>query len=164
MTDVTSYLKDNKGDCEGNQDRCNAEQCPIFGTLTKASRDGNRRVRGCGDPVARGRRNKRKGQRKQAAAVTALGMPRSSIHPGHEEFLGGTIRVEVKAGAQVGPVATRFLAAEAQSDASKAIGDHRPFAFVAMPDLWSKGEGLVVVKLSELPQFAAAFVEQWGEA
>ena len=149
-----------KGSCEGNTERCTLDECPLFGSLTTASRDGMRRVRGCGDPVARGKRNKRKGQRKQARATTALGVPRSSIRPGHEEFLPGTVRIEVKAGAQVRPMHTAFLRGETQSEAARPFGDHRPFVFVAMPD--GEGDGLVAFRLSVLREVVAAFVEQFG--
>lgn len=151
-----------KGECEGRRDRCSGDACPIFGTLLPASRDGRRRVRGCDDPVARGKRSKMKGRKKQAAAVRALGIPRSNLSPGHEEFLGGSVRVEVKAGAQVGPIDTRFRAYEAQSEAARPVGDHRPFCAVAMPD--GSTDGIVLVRLSALHEFAAALVEQWGAA
>lgn len=138
-----------------------ADRCDKFGTLGRPDRNGARHVRGCPCRVCLGRRSKRKGQRKQSKAVTALGIPRSSLHPGHEEHLGGTVRIEVKAGAQVKPVMTRFLAAEMQSEAHRPYGDHRPFAFLAMPD--GTSDGLVVVRLSKVHEFASAVAEQWGE-
>ena len=133
--------------------------CGMAGTPKKANRKGVRCVRGCTCPSCRGRANKRKGQRKQAKAVTALGIPRSSIHPGHEEFLGGAIRVEVKAGGQVKPAVTAYLRCEAQSEAARPIGDHRPFVAVAMPD--GSSDGIAMVRLSALHEFVAAMVEQW---
>jgi hypothetical protein len=84
------------------------------------------------------------------------------LSPGHEEFLGGSVRVEVKAGAQVKPVFTKFLASEAQSEAARPVGDHRPFVAVFMPE--GTSDGLAVVRLSALHEFAAALVEQWGAA
>lgn len=136
--------------------------CGKVGTLKKENRAGIRCVRGCVCASCRGRLNKRKGQRKQAKAVTALGIPRSSIHPGHEEFLGGAIRVEVKAGAQVKPAVTAYLKCEAQSEAQRPIGDHRPFVAVAMPD--GSSGGIAMVRLSVLHEFVAAMVENWGAA
>jgi hypothetical protein len=54
--------------------------------------------------------------------------------------------VEVKAGAQINPIATRYLLAEQQSEAQRPIGDHRPFMLIAMPDGMS--DGLIVMKIS----------------
>jgi len=83
------------------------------------------------------------------------------LSPGHEEFLGGTIRTEVKSGAQVGPIETRYSAAEKQSEAQRPFGDHRPFCMVAMPK--GTSDGLVLVRLSVLHEFAAALIEQWSK-
>jgi len=58
--------------------------------------------------------------------------------------------VEVKAGAQIGPIATRFAAARAQSEASKALGDIRPFLMVAMPD--GTSDGIVLMRLEEFAE------------
>jgi hypothetical protein len=149
-----SNPKTNKGECE-----C-APRCGRFGTLGRPDRLGARHVRGCDCWVCLGRHSKRNGGRKQAKAVTTLGIPRSSLRPGHEELLGGTVRVEVKSGAQVSPVLTRYLAAESQSESQRPIGDHRPFAFLAMPE--DTSDGLVVVRLSAVHEFAAALVEMAG--
>lgn len=106
--------------------------------------------------------NRRVGQRKQAKATTALGVPRSSIHPGHEEFLGGTVRLEVKAGGQVKPAVTAFLRMEAQSEAQRPVGDNRPFVGVAMPS--GSSDGVVLFRLSKLPDVLSALAEQLGVA
>lgn len=158
MTVPYGSLMKEQGPCE-----CGRDGCDLWGTLKKANRKGIRCVRGCVCPSCRGRANKRKGQRKQAKAVTALGIPRSSIHPGHEEFLGGAVRVEVKATKrEAGPVFTAYLRCEHQSEAARAIGDHRPFAAVFMPD--GTSDGLVTVRLSSLHEFVAAMVENWEQA
>jgi len=68
----------------------------------------------------------------------------------HEENWGGAFRTEIKAGLQVGPIATRFQAAKAQSDAAKALGDIRPFIMVAMPD--GTTDGIVLMSLSEFSE------------
>lgn len=155
MTEAWSDLKP-KGDCE-----CGVPACTLFGTLGRPDRTGKRHVRGCaknGCRVCMGRSNKRKGQRKQSKATTALGIPRSSISPGHEEFLGGTVRVEVKAGGRIAnPVWTRFRDCEAQSEHHRPFGDHRPFVACFMPD--GQSDGLVVLRLSQVHEFAAAIVE-----
>lgn len=139
-------MDERKGECQGNQDRCNTEGCPKFGTLGRAGRDGKRRIRGCGDPAARGKRNRAKGDSKARKARKRLGIGGANTR--HEELWGGALRVEIKAGAQIEPIATRFRAAEAQSNAAKSLGDIRPFVFVAMPDEWGS-EGLVIMRLSE---------------
>lgn len=161
--EVVSRLKE-RGYCQCGDDRCSGTEPgnPLYGTLGRPDKANRRHVTGCPCARCRGRRNKRKGQRKQAKATTALGIPRSSLHPGHEEFLGGTVRVECKAGGRMAnPVWTRFRDCEAQSEASRPIGDHRPFAALFMPD--GQSDGLVVVKLSQVYEFAAAIVEMWGQ-
>lgn len=141
--------------CEGRQDVCAAEGCPRFGTLLKASRDGWRRVRGCGDPVARGKRNRAKGDAKARSSRKLLGLEGPNTR--HEEHLRGPVLTEQKAGAQVGPVWTRYRDARAQAEASRAIGDHRPFVFVAHPDHVS--EFLIVVSSRDWPAVVAAYSE-----
>jgi hypothetical protein len=106
----------------------------------------------------RGRINRQKGKRKQAAARRVFediyGVQASwQGKKGNEETWDHitACRLEVKAGAQVGPLATRYLAAEKQSEAARAYGDVRPFVFVAMPDQWGS-EGLFVCRLSVLKE------------
>lgn len=143
-----------KGECQGDQSRCNATGCPKFGLLLKPSRDGRRRIRGCNDPAARGKRNRAKGDSKARRARKKLGLTATGkAGSRHEEHWGGMFRAEIKAGAQVGPIATRFQAAKAQSDASKALGDVRPFVMVAMPDETS--HGIVLMTLEEFAELVA---------
>jgi hypothetical protein len=123
----------------------------MFGTLGRPDRQGVRRVRGCGDPAARGRRNRTKGDSKARRARKKLGLGGHLTR--HEENWGGRFRTEVKAGAQVGPIATRFQAAYAQSLAAKALGDIRPFLMVAMPDGTNKG--IVLMDLDEFSEIAS---------
>jgi len=137
-----------KGECEGKQEKCNATGCPKFGTLGRAGNDGKRRIKGCGDPSARGKRNRAKGDSKARRARKQLGIQGANTR--HEELWGGDLRVEVKAGAQVAPIWTRYLLAENQSKQAKPIGDPRPFALIAMPD--DTTEGLVVMRLSSFAQ------------
>jgi len=92
---------------------------------------------------------KQRAARKALEALSGSEAARFVGQLGNEEAWSGLpVRVEVKSGAQVGPVWTRFLAAEIQAHQSKAVGDLRPFVFVAM----GRGttDGLVVVRLSEL--------------
>jgi hypothetical protein len=141
-----------KGDCE-----CGRDGCTLYGTLKRADRQGRRHVKGCTCPVCRGANNRRKGDSKAAKArkIIGLGGPASR----HEEHWTGAVLSEMKAGAQVGPIATRFEAARAQSNASRAIGDNRPFVMVAMPD--DTSDGIVLCRLSELRNVAYALVEMW---
>ncbi len=140
-----------KGECQGNHERCNLDGCPLFGTLGRPDRHGIRRVRGCSDPAARGRRNRTKGDSKARRARKKLGLGGHLTR--HEESWSGLVRTEIKAGIQVGPIATRFYAAKAQSDAAKALGDIRPFVMVAMPDGTTKG--IVLMDLDEFSELLA---------
>ena len=137
-----------KGECEGKQDKCNAVGCPKFGTLGRAGNDGARRIKNCGDPTARGKRNRAKGDSKARRARKQLGIQGANTR--HEELWGGDLRVEVKSGAQVNPIWTRYLLAENQSKQLKPVGDARPFALIAMPD--DTREGIVVMRLSSFAQ------------
>jgi len=144
-------MEERKGECQGDAERCTLkDKCPVFGLLLRPGRDGKRRVKGCGDPSARGKRNRAKGDSKARRARKRLGIGGANTR--HEEHWGGHLRLEVKAGNQVEPIATRFNAAERQSAQSKAIGDIRPFVMVAMPD--GTQDGIVLMRLS---QFALLF-------
>ena len=141
---MTNNLKP-KDYCEGNREKCGLSKCPMFGTLGKANyKDGKRRIKGCNDPVARGKRNRTKGDTKARKARQTLGI--AGVNSRHEEVWGGPVRMEVKAGAQVGPIATRFDLAERQSEQARPLGDNRPFIMVAMPD--DTSEGIVLLRLS----------------
>jgi len=104
----------------------------------------------------RGRINKQKGHRKQSLArkaVEDLFGAEALFHgrkANEEAWTHLPVRVEVKAGAQVKPIETRFLAAEKQSAAAKSTGDPRPFVYIAMPD--GMTDGLFVCRLSVLKE------------
>ena len=132
-------MDERKGECQGNQEKCNLTGCPKFGALGRPARDGMRRVKGCSDPTARGKRNRSKGD--------------SKARTRHEEHWGGMFRVEVKAGAQINAIWTRFRDARLQSNASKSLGDIRPFAMIAMPD--GTSEGIVLMSLDEFAELCA---------
>lgn len=139
-------MDERKGECAGNRDRCSlGDACPKFGLLGRPARDGKRRVKGCGDPVARGKRNRSKGDSKARRARKMLGIAGANTR--HEELWGGAFRVEIKAGSQIEPIATRFRAAQAQSEQHRALGDIRMFVLVAMPD--GESDGLCVLRLSD---------------
>lgn len=107
-------------------------------------------------PRCNGLRSRRKGQRKQNMAKKQMGVPPARFRglEANEEHWRHWVRIEVKAGGQVKGIATKYLAAEAQSYHSKAVGDMRPFCFVAMPDGWGN-EGLVVLRMSVFNSLAA---------
>ena len=104
----------------------------------------------------RGRLNKQKGHRKQSLARKALEelFGAEALFHGRkaneEAWTHLPIRVEVKAGAQVKPIETRFLAAEKQATAAKATGDPRPFCYIAMAD--GTTDGLFICRLSVLKE------------
>jgi hypothetical protein len=148
-----------KGECQGNHERCSLDGCPLFGTLGRPDRHGVRRVRGCSDPAARGRRNRTKGDSKARRARKKLGLGGHLTR--HEENWGGAFRTEIKAGLQVSPIATRFVQAKSQSDAAKALGDVRPFVMVAMPDGTSKG--IILMDLDEFSELVALLTDYAGQ-
>jgi hypothetical protein len=110
-----------------------------------------------------GARNQRKGKVKQRAgrkvleAVSETPASRFVGALGNEETWRLPVRVECKAGAQVKTMFTKYLAAEAQAEASRASGDARPFVMVAMPP--GTTDGLVVVRLSELARVIEALID-----
>jgi hypothetical protein len=144
-----------KGECQGNQEKCrvqlgNSLKCPLFGNLGRPAKDGKRRVKGCKDPVAVGKRNRAKGDNKARKARKALGLV--GVNSRHEEHWGGDFRCEVKAGVQIQPIETRFKLAEMQSQMSRPLGDIRPFVMVAMPD--GVNDGIALMRLSTFGQIA----------
>ena len=110
-------------------------------------------------PCARclGARNRRKGLKKQRSVSNEIeslsGAPvgRFSSQTGNEENWRGPMRVEVKSGAQVKGIVTKYVDARAQAEASRSHGDARPFAMAAVPDGWPDGEFLWIVHSSDLP-------------
>lgn len=96
-------------------------------------------------------------------AQRGMGIPMTMFRGanGNEELWSGPWRVEVKSGAQVGPIATRYLSAEAQMEAAKRIGDTRPGFVVAMPSGWGS-EGLLICRLSRFQAVVDAAIE-WSQ-
>ena len=127
--------------------------CGMEGTLrVKPWRDGTHCCRGCKCRRCMGRRNRARGDSKASRArrVLQLKGPRSR----HEETWRGALRVEAKSGGKAKPVQTFYEHCRAQSEASKAIGDARPFAALAMPLGTSKG--YAVIELEDLALILAA--------
>lgn len=126
--------------------------CGVYGVPTK--RRGHPRGCTCKPCVAgRNSRAGKAGHRKIARMLGAATPGRGSSS--HEESWVSPWRVEVKTGAQAGPVVTRWRLSRDQSDASKSIGDHRPF--VAIFDTRQKGDPvLAVVELEVLQAMTEA--------
>lgn len=123
--------------------------CPTTGELKRT----------CGCYSCIGRRNRQKGKRKQREARKTLEDHFGTAGPtvtatAHEEAWRMRVRAEVKSGQQVKAMVTRYLEAETQSEISKAIGDLRPFVFVAAPD--GMGDKLICFRLSKLGEVLEA--------
>jgi hypothetical protein len=110
-----------------------------------------------------GKRSRRRGMDKQRTArkaleaLSATDAAKFMGQLGNEEsWTGLPLRVEVKSGAQCGPIWTKYAAAEAQSEAARPIGDPKPFVMVAMGTRTS--DGLVLVRLSQLGRLVEALV------
>lgn len=147
-----------KDGCQGNQERCTAVGCPLFGTLGREARDGKRRVKGCGDPVARGKRNRSKGDSKARRVRKNLGLAGANTR--HEEHWGGGLRIEAKAGAKANVVNTAYRNSRAQSEAARPVGDNRPFMATFSPD--GVGHDLYVVRSDDMEAVVFALAEAWG--
>lgn len=149
-----SVFKENQGECG-----CG---CGEFGTLKKPNRKGVQCVaRKCKCVTCRNRQNRKRGLSKQTAAAKrlhlAMGM---KFLPSNEESFAGPLRWEHKATkAEAGPVWTAYRKVEAQSEASRPIGDHRPFIAVFTPP-GENHDGLVVVRQTQLLNVAIALLEQ----
>jgi len=102
---------------------------------------------GCSCTSCIGRRNRRKGKRKQLAARHGLGISSRHVLGGQEESWAGQWRIEVKAGDQTRPCVSRFRAAWDQSEAAREPDDERPIVVVLMGD--GDSDGVVMVRLSD---------------
>lgn len=109
----------------------------------------NGHVKRCPCRSCQGRRSRQRGLTKQREARKSVGIPDARYHGqlGNEENWRGYFITEVKSGKMVG-AQSWFLKAEGQAKANHAIGDSRPFAFVAMPEGWGS-EGLITIRLSD---------------
>lgn len=139
-----------KGYCEGIAERCSRKDCPMYGSLLKASKDGRHRIKGCGDIVKRNTRNRSSGLGKQRVARKALGIPPNKFGDSNEERWADPLFAnEIKSGAQVRPAATAYLNAERQilSNEPDHGGQRKPARVTIMPENFS-GDGIVMVRLS----------------
>lgn len=140
-----------KGECEGKKEKCSRDDCPLYGSLLKPNKDGKRRIKNCGDPVARGVRARRKGKRAQRAVANKLGIP-TGIEGGNEETWRSSLRIEVKQGKQVQAAVTAFRRTKEQSEQTRVVGDNRPFMGVVVHD----GLEVCLVALDDLESVASA--------
>lgn len=150
--------------CEGDQDKCSADMCPLTNTpQTRRYRDGLIRVRGCMDPAARGRRNRLSGKRgeRQARKIVSAKAPTQAHANVGEEALGGPLLTEIKSDKRhAKPVWTHYQHCEDQAEHSRAIGDNRPFVALFRPP--GVNETLVVVRGSRLRDVVADLAHEWG--
>lgn len=159
-----------KGYCGGDVEKCSTCVKIVdgdfrpFGTLGRPGRDGKRRIRGCGDPSARGRNSRRKGLKKQRDARKRLGVaPSHKFGDSNEENWQDAIFAnECKAGKQVNPAVNAWLRIEAQVLSNDvAVGSrHKPCRAVLMPDGWGR-EGLVMVRLSTWEELVRPALEDF---
>ena len=151
MTEAWSNLKDNVGECG-----CG---CGAYGTLKRPNRAGVVCVaRKCRCRSCMGRVNRSKGDAKARKARKALNLVGANTR--HEEHAGGNVRWEAKAGAQIKPMWTAFLKAEAQSEAQRPMGDTRPFVMTAAPDGIS--DQLVAFRLSQISEVVVGLADGLG--
>ncbi len=112
--------------------------------------------------ACRGARSRRSGLKKQREArktierQTGTQAGRYASQTGNEENWRLSFRVEAKSGKQVQATATLYTKARDQADASKAVGDSRPFAAVAVPNGWPAGKFLYVIHSDDSEAFARA--------
>ncbi len=141
---------------------CGLDSCGLEGKLKKAFSDGVSHVVGCPCRRCMGRRSKSTGGKAQRTAVKRMGMAYSTIATGHEENLTGFVRLEAKSGGIVRPLKTAFDKAKAQSDASRPVGDNRPFVFAGIPE--PEGKRVIYAfecrSEEELLNTIAAFAQQ----
>jgi hypothetical protein len=153
-----------KAYCQGDQSRCKEANCPLFGTLGVQARDGSRRIKGCGDAVARGKRNRRAGLSKQRVARKRLGVaPSNKFGDANEEnWQDGVFANEVKAGKQIQPAVTVWTRIEDQVKRNQSdFGSLRkPARAILMPEGWGN-EGLVMVRLSTWEETIRPALEEY---
>lgn len=159
MTDVQPNLK-LKAECQGNQEKCSVEGCPKFGTLGRVGRDGNRRVPGCGDPSARGKRNRTKGDSKARRARVGLRIPGAMSR--HEENWAGAVLTEMKAGTKGGAnkVWTAYQNARNQSDAARPVGATQPFVAGFCPD--GTKHVVYAIRDDDIEAVVVGLAQMWG--
>lgn len=132
MSEVEPNFKPEIGPCACG---CGLEARP----QVRRRKDGLNHARGCKCKRCKGARIRKGGQDGQRSAARRAGVKKAgSFFAGHEEQYDGETRIEIKTGAQVRPVFTAFDKHKKQSDASRPIGDVRPFVLHVKPSAQTK--------------------------
>lgn len=109
-------------------------ECPDgCGKFGRPVRKRHGHVRGCPCRSCLNGRNSSEGKRRHRAFAKVAGIRTGRFRTSEEEAWTDPFRWEIKSGAQVQPIITRYLLARAQADAAKSTGDPRPFAFGVEP-------------------------------
>lgn len=152
MTEVESRLKD-KSPCP-----CGVDTCTQYGLILKKSGH----VRGCACAKCRAGRNSRQGKARHRKVARQIGASSGGgFASSTEEHWRDWARWEVKSGAQVDPVITRFEKARAQSELDRALGDSRPFVFAAVPSS-SRRPSVVCISLEDWVTHVVPLVNEYG--
>jgi hypothetical protein len=118
---------------------CDHAECPRLGRPQLRKHKDGQHVRRCPCVRCKGRRTRNGGNTGQRNAARRAGVKKAGpFFAGHEEQYDGETRIEVKCGAQVRPVFTAFEKHKKQSEASRRIGDVRPFVLHVRPAAESK--------------------------
>ena len=106
---------------------------------TRKRKDGLYHVQRCPCARCKGARHRRGGQDGQRKTAKRVGVTKiGTTWASHEEQYDGPTRMEIKVGAQIRPLITAFDKHRAQSEASRPIGDVRPFILHVRPQANSK--------------------------
>lgn len=109
-------------------------ECPCgCGKFGKPIRTRREHVRGCPCVACRNGRNAQGGKARHRKFARLAGIRTAKHATSEEEAWRDPFRWEIKSGKQVDPIVTRFEAARAQSEATRPLGDPRPFAMGAVP-------------------------------
>lgn len=152
MSDVTPNFKVTV-DCP-----CELPTCTVHGLPLKSGH-----VRGCACRRCIGGRNRRQGVSRQRRFTKTAGIVQAKHRSqmGNEESFNDPWRWEIKSGKQVDPILTRFLLARDQSEASRAIGDNRPFAMGVEPTE-QRNPSLVIVTAEDWRRHIVPLIEEYG--
>lgn len=115
-------------------------------------------TRGCPCKRCQGRANRSRGDAAGRKVRKQLGLV--GVNTRHEEGWGGPVRTESKSGGVARPVITAHLNARTQSEASRPIGDSRPFC----GSFTYAGKTVFTVDAAHLEEFVVAMAHSYGAA